>query len=135
MSAVEGYTKLNLTEVEDVAPANGFGEQWEARAAQGPLRMKSTGAVLFRIRPGRRSPFTHRHREAEETYVILSGAGRVKLGEEILDVGPLDAIRVAARTPRAFEAGPEGLELLAFGPRHEADGEGVPDPWTDSPGA
>ena len=28
---------------------------------------------------------------------------------------------------RAFEAGPEGLELLVFGPRHEGDAEIVQD--------
>lgn len=127
------YTKLNLTDVEDVAPGNGFGEHWEARAARRPLEMESTGAVLFRIHPGKRSPFTHRHREAEETYVVLAGRGRIKVGGDLHDLEPLDAIRVAARTPRAFEAGPEGLELLAFGPHHERDGEGVEDAWTDAP--
>ncbi|UJA20542.1 cupin domain-containing protein [Thermoleophilia bacterium SCSIO 60948] len=127
------YTKLNLADVEDVAPANGFGDHWEARAARRPLGMESTGAVFFRIRPGMRSPFTHRHREAEETYVVLSGSGRIKVGADLHDVEPLDTIRVAAQTPRAFEAGPDGLELLAFGPHHVRDGEAVADDWTDAP--
>jgi hypothetical protein len=35
----------------------------------------------------------------------------------------MDAIRVAAEVARAFEAGPDGLELLVFGPHHEKDGE------------
>jgi hypothetical protein len=30
-----------------------------------------------------------------------------------------------------FEAGSEGLELLAFGPRHEGDGEVIRDWWND----
>jgi hypothetical protein len=30
---------------------------------------------------------------------------------------------------RALEAGPDGLEFLAFGPHHDADGEPVDDPW------
>jgi hypothetical protein len=38
-------------------------------------------------------------------------------------IGAFDAIRVAPNVIRAFEAGPDGLELLAFGPRHEGDGE------------
>ena len=78
----------------------------------------------------RRSPFTHRHREAEEVYVVLRGRGRVKLDDEILDVGPLDAIRVAPGTARAFEAGDDGLDLLAFGPHRGNDGVPVDDPWT-----
>jgi mannose-6-phosphate isomerase-like protein (cupin superfamily) len=68
---------------------------------------------------------------AEEIYVILSGRGRVKLNDRMLEVQPLDAIRVAPRTARAFEAGPDGLESLAFGPHHPGDGEPVEDSWTD----
>ena len=43
----------------------------------------------------------------------------------------LDAIRVAPGVIRAFEGGPEGIELLAFGPRHDGDGELIQDWWTD----
>jgi mannose-6-phosphate isomerase-like protein (cupin superfamily) len=125
------FTKVNLGEVDDVAPGNGFGERWEARVAREALDARHTGATHFRLLPGRRSPFTHRHRQAEEIYVVLRGHGRVKLGEELHDVGPLDAIRVAPATPRAFEAGPDGLELLAFGPRVAGDGEPVDDRWTE----
>ena len=84
----------------------------------------------FRLRPGKRSPFTHRHVRAEEIYVILSGSGRIKLDEAFADVRPLDAIRAAPEVARAFEAGPEGLEFLAVGPHHEADGVPVVDTWT-----
>jgi mannose-6-phosphate isomerase-like protein (cupin superfamily) len=87
----------------------------------------------FRLRPGKRSPFTHRHTDAEEIYVVLKGSGRVKLGDEILDVTTLDCIRVAPATPRAFEAGPDGLEFMAVGRHHPGDGEAVADPWTDAP--
>jgi quercetin dioxygenase-like cupin family protein len=62
--------------------------------------------------------------------VVLSGGGQVKLDDELTEVRPLDAIRVAPQVARAFEAGPDGLEFLAFGPHHDADGEPVDDPWT-----
>lgn len=124
------YSHVNFDDMEDVAPANGLGDAWEARSGTEPLEAQETGMFLFRLPAGKRSPFTHCHEEAEETYVIISGTGRVKLGEEIRDVSPLDAIRVAASTPRAFEAGPDGLEFLAFGPRHENDGKPVDDAWT-----
>jgi uncharacterized cupin superfamily protein len=97
--------------------------------ARTALGAEQTGVTHFRLRPGKRSPFTHRHVEAEEVYVILAGSGRVKLDDEIADVRPLDAIRVAPQVARAFEAGPDGLELLAFGPHH-AEGEPVDDSWT-----
>jgi len=124
------YTLVHLTDVEDAAPRNGFGERWEARVARSALEAQRTGVSHFRLRPGRRSPFTHRHLEAEEIYVVLSGSGRVKLEDEISAVRPLDAIRVAPRVARAFEAGPDGLELLAFGPHIPGDGEPVDDAWT-----
>ena len=125
-----GHTHINLLDVEDAAPANGFGDRWEARVARTALGAEQTGVTHVRIRPGQRSPFTHRHVEAEEIYVVLSGSGRVKLDDEIAEVRPLDAIRVAPQVARAFEAGPEGLEFLAFGPHHEADGEPIVDGWT-----
>jgi quercetin dioxygenase-like cupin family protein len=125
----EPWTKLNLDDVEDAAVANGFGERWEARVARQGLDAERTGLTLFRIRPGRRSPFVHRHREAEEIYVVLSGEGTVKLGDELRQVRALDAIRIAPEVPRAFEAGADGLELLVCGAHHEGDGEPVDDDW------
>jgi len=99
--------------------------------ARQALAAERTGVSFFRLLPGKRSPFTHRHTDAEEVYVVLGGSGRVKLDGELLDVGPLDCIRVAPTTARAFEAGPDGLEFLAFGAHHPGDGEPVQDPWTD----
>jgi mannose-6-phosphate isomerase-like protein (cupin superfamily) len=125
----DAWSKINLDEVEDAAPGNGFGERWEARVARQPLAAERTGLTHFRLRPDKRSPFNHRHREAEEIYVVLSGDGLVKLGDEIRAVRPLDAIRIAPEVPRAFEAGPDGLELLACGAHHEGDGEPVDDDW------
>jgi hypothetical protein len=55
----------------------------------------------------------------------------VKLDDEILEIGRLDAIRVSPETMRAFEAGPDGLELIAFGEHFAGDGEIVSDWWSD----
>ena len=126
---MSGHTRLNLLDVPDVAPANGFEARWEARVAREDLDAERTGITHFRLRPGRRSPFMHRHKDAEEIYVILGGTGRVKLDAEIVDVGPLDAVRVAPEVARAFEAGPDGLEFIAVGPHHGSDGEPVQDSW------
>ena len=48
----------------------------------------------------------------------VSGSGRMRLDEEIHDVGVWDVIRVAPEVVRAFEAGPDGLELIAVGGSH-----------------
>jgi quercetin dioxygenase-like cupin family protein len=123
------HTRINLDEVEDAAVANGFGHRWEAHVARTELDAQHTGVTFFRLRPGKRSPFSHRHTDAEEIYVVLAGEGKVKLDEQVLELRRLDAVRVAAPVARAFEAGPDGLELLAFGVHHAGDGELVDDPW------
>jgi mannose-6-phosphate isomerase-like protein (cupin superfamily) len=92
------FTKVSLAAVDDAAPGNGFGDRWEARVARDALAAERTGVTLFRLFPGKRSPFTHRHIDAEEIYVVLRGSGRVKLDDELFDVGPLDSIRVAPAT-------------------------------------
>ena len=117
------YTIKNLREVEDHAPKFGFAEVQEARFPYRDLDAETIGMAFHRVKPGKRQGFAHRHERAEEIYVVLSGSGRIKLDDEVRDIGPLDAIRVAPKVARAFEADAEGLELLAFGPRHERDGE------------
>jgi mannose-6-phosphate isomerase-like protein (cupin superfamily) len=129
MPAEPSYTKRNLEDLEDAAVPNGFGDRWEARVAREPLHAGQTGLTHFRLRPGKRSPFSHRHRDAEEVYVIVGGSGKVKLDDELIEVRPYDAIRLSPGVARAFEAGPDGLEFLAGGPHHPGDGEPVDDPW------
>jgi mannose-6-phosphate isomerase-like protein (cupin superfamily) len=125
------YTLKKLTDVEDSAPKFGFAEIQEARFAKNDLDTEDTGVSHHRLKANQRQPFAHKHDHAEEVYVVLNGSGRVKLDEEIVELERLDAIRVAPGVIRAFEAGPEGIELLAFGPRHDGDGETIPDWWTD----
>jgi uncharacterized cupin superfamily protein len=125
------YTKKNLREVEDAAVKHGFSEAQMARFAGGDLDCERIGLALEGVKPNRRQAFGHRHEEDEEVYVILDGSGRMRLGDDVIEVGPLDAIRVAPGVMRAFEAGDDGLELLAFGTHHEGDGEIDPGFWAD----
>jgi mannose-6-phosphate isomerase-like protein (cupin superfamily) len=119
------YTIKNLREIEDVAPRFGFDQVQEARFAWRDLGAEATGLALHRVKPNCRQAFAHRHTEAEEVYVVLSGRGRVKLDDEVEEVRTMDAIRVSPRVARAFEAGEEGLELLVFGPHHVGEAEMV----------
>ena len=125
------YTLKKLTEVEDTAPGFGLGEIQEARFANDDLEVEDTGVSHQRLKADKRQGFAHKHDKAEEVYVVLSGSGRVKLDDEIVELGALDAIRVSPGVTRQFEAGPDGLELLAVGPHHEGDGEMIQDWWTD----
>ena len=125
------YTLKQLTDVKDSAPEFGLGEVQEARFATGDLEATDTGVAHQRIKPNQRVPFAHRHENAEEVYVVLAGSGRVKLDDEIIEISKLDALRVAPNVTRSFESGPDGLELLAFGPKHKGDGEVIQGWWTD----
>jgi mannose-6-phosphate isomerase-like protein (cupin superfamily) len=70
------HTKKNLREVEDSAVKYGLSDTQEARFARRDLAAEQTGVTHLTIKPGRREAFAHRHREAEEVYVVLAGSGR-----------------------------------------------------------
>jgi mannose-6-phosphate isomerase-like protein (cupin superfamily) len=81
-------------------------------------------------------PFGHSHEEQEEIYFVLSGDGRMKLDDEIVDLAPLDAVRIAAPTMRAVEAGSGGIEYVVFGaPRGDQnDAQMVQEWWSQTDG-
>jgi quinol monooxygenase YgiN/quercetin dioxygenase-like cupin family protein len=126
-----GFAIVNLEQLEDVAPKAGFDEFGEFRFARQPLGAVGVGVSLQRLRPGKRQSFGHRHVVDEEVYIVLQGSGRVALDDQVKEVGPLDTIRVAPGSMRAFEAGPDGLEFLAVGSHHAGDPEMVPGFWPE----
>jgi mannose-6-phosphate isomerase-like protein (cupin superfamily) len=121
------YTHLNLKEVEDQAPKFGITEM-EFRSARVPLEMANAGMSYLRLSPNYRVPFGHHHNVQEEVYVLLSGSARLKLGDDVVDLKPFDAVRIHKDTMRNFEGGPEGAEILAFGAPNTGPGDG---PMTD----
>jgi len=125
------HAKVNLQEVEDSAAKHGVGAVQEARFPRTQLGAEQMGMNYLIVKPGQREAFAHRHRAAEELYVVLSGSGRVRLDDEVVELAPLDAVRVAPGTTRRFEAGPDGLALLIVGARHEGDVEMVEGFWDD----
>jgi mannose-6-phosphate isomerase-like protein (cupin superfamily) len=125
------YTHKNINEVDDSAPGFGFGEMGQVRFAKDDLDAERTGFTHIKLNPGQRMPFGHKHDEAEEVYVVIAGSGRMKMDDEIVEIVELDAIRVSPAVGRGFEAGSEGISLLAFGARHDGDGEVLQNWWTD----
>jgi mannose-6-phosphate isomerase-like protein (cupin superfamily) len=125
------FTLVNLRDVEDVAGERAPGI--EGRFARKHMDSTELGVSYFRYSPNLRSPMAHSHREQEEAYVVVEGSGRVKLDDEIVELSKWDILRVAPEVVRAFEAGPEGLALIAIGGTRPGDGDGVPIMgwWTD----
>lgn len=127
------YTLTNLKNVEDQAPKFGLAPNLEARFTRNDLGLQNSGLSYQRLAPDFRVPFGHKHKAQEELYVILGGSGRLKLDDEIVEVRQWDVVRVPKETTRNFEAGPDGLELLAFGAPNTGpqDAEQLPGWWTD----
>jgi mannose-6-phosphate isomerase-like protein (cupin superfamily) len=127
------HTVVNLKEVENMAPKFGLSPGLESRFARVPLELENSGLSYYRVAPNFRTPFGHTHTEQEEIYVILSGSARLKLDAEVLELNQWDAVRVPPGIMRAFEGGPQGAEVLAFGaPSNEnRDAEMVQNWWSD----
>jgi mannose-6-phosphate isomerase-like protein (cupin superfamily) len=126
-----GYTKQNVREVENQAPNFGMPDELEARFARPSLAGETLGLSLFTLAPNFRIPFGHKHRSQEEVYVITRGSARIKVGDEIVEVGQWDAIRFDRDTMRAVEAGPEGVEYLAFGAGEDPSEVEMSQNWWD----
>ncbi|HEV7918089.1 MAG TPA: hypothetical protein VGO97_00810 [Solirubrobacterales bacterium] len=133
---MENFTIKNLFELEDFAPKFGLGDAQEARFATKHLGAEQTGLAFIRIKPGQRPSLAHRHGSQEELYVVVSGSGRAKLDDDVREFAQWDVIRVAPQVTRAFEAGPGGAEILAFGvpavSGGKNDAEMVQDFWPES---
>jgi uncharacterized cupin superfamily protein len=129
-----GYTKLNLKEdVDDQGPNFGYEGKIEARMARVPLELEQSGVSYLRLAPGFRIPWGHTHKTQEEVYVLIVGSARAKLGDDVVELKPFDALRVHKDTMRGFEAGPDGAEMLAVGAPHTGPGDAdlAHDWWRD----
>ena len=128
-----GYKRKNLrSDVEDQAPKFDMPAEMHARFGRRALDGESLGLSLFSLEPGFRIPFGHKHENQEEVYVVVRGSGRVKVDDEIVEVGEWDAIRFDKNTMRNVEAGPDGIEYLAFGAGDDpTDAEMAPGWWSD----
>jgi len=130
---MSSYTKKNLRkDVENQAPKFGMPDELQARFARTPLGGETLGLSLMSLEPGFRIPFGHKHAGQEEVYVVVRGSARVKVEDEVVELAQWDAIRFGKDTMRAVEAGPNGVEYLAFGAGDDpADAELVQDWWGD----
>jgi mannose-6-phosphate isomerase-like protein (cupin superfamily) len=117
------FSTVNLLDVEDAVGDRAPGI--EGRFARKHLDSRDLGVSLFRYGSSLRSPIAHSHREQEEAYVVVAGSGRALLDGDVHELRQWDVLRVAPEVVRAFEAGPEGLDIIAVGGPRPADGDGV----------
>jgi mannose-6-phosphate isomerase-like protein (cupin superfamily) len=116
------YEKINFEQIDDSAEPSGM-TSLTARFAREGLGAERIGLAHYAVKPGARIEFGHRHRRMEEVYVVLSGTGTFRVDDETFDVAPRDVVRPEPQSWRGWEAGADGMELLAFGEHIEGDGE------------
>lgn len=114
----------NVTHWDDVAIEDGAVGEISARVrdlgtAAGAFR---AGVQLFEIPPGGRATPAHVHADEEEHVYVLDGAGRSWQDGRTYAVAAGDCLlhRVHEEA-HTLIAGPEGLTVLAFGPRAESN--------------
>ena len=83
------------------------------------LRSEALSAGFYRLEEGASDP-QEPHRE-DEIYCVLSGRGRLRVDEELFDIGPGSTAFVPAHAPHRFESITEDLQLLVvFAPPETA---------------
>jgi mannose-6-phosphate isomerase-like protein (cupin superfamily) len=118
---MSSYTIKNFDDIETPNP----NPDRDAKFARSRIGSEHLGISYFRYAPNFRGTGGHSHREQEEVYVVISGSGRVKLDDEILDLKQWDVVRVSPPVVRAFAGGPEGMELIVAGTDRPEGGDGV----------
>jgi mannose-6-phosphate isomerase-like protein (cupin superfamily) len=109
---MSGYTTCSVEDAPDV-----FGGKY-------PGAMRFMGGVLgaeqlaftHRLLPaqsGGKGSYGHRHQAQEEIYYVVTGRLEFKLGDDVVELGPRTALRVATDTWRSvWNEGPGDAELL-----------------------
>ena len=133
---MNGYSVVSRDEAPDfMAQYEGFGEM---RFFAGPLDTEQI-AFTWRLMPpgtGGKGSYGHRHRTQEEIYFVIRGALQFKLGDDVVEVGPQTAVRVAPDVYRSVHNdGPEEAELVICSVASddpESETEMTPDFWASA---
>ena len=131
---MSGYSIVALEDVADV-----FGGQYpgEMRFLTADLGSEQVAFTHRRMPPGTggKGSYGHRHKTQEEIYYVISGTLQFKLEDDVVDVGPGTAVRVAPETVRSvWNDGPQDAELVIVSVRLEdarADASLVEDFWPE----
>ena len=131
------YAIVRADDVDDVY--DGTDVPGEFRPLTGALGAEQLAVTLIRVPP--HSDFEqgtgHFHDELEELYLVTRGTLTMRFGDDIHQVGPGTAVRVAPRTRRSHRnEGDEPVELWAISRNVDGDrGNKIDDFWEASPQA
>ena len=118
-SATRGYTTCAIEDVPDRFDGKYPGAM---RFLTGPLDTEQISITYREMPPGSggKGSYGHYHRTQEEIYLVLSGRLEFKLGDDVHDIGPLSALRVAPHTVRSvWNEGPDDAVLMIVSTRSD----------------
>ena len=132
---MDDYTIAEREQATDyMADYHGFGEM---RSYTGALDAEQV-ALTWRRMPagtGGRGSYGHRHRTQEEVYLVLAGTVTFKVGDDVFEVGPGAAVRVAPHALRSIHNDTDADADLVICSRRaedlEAETETVDGFWPD----
>ena len=127
------YTVTERGQATDfMAAYPGFGELRSYTGALGAGQV----AITWRLMPpgtGGRGSYGHRHRTQEELMFVVSGTITFKVGDDVFEVGPKTAVRIAPHAVRSIHNDTDSdAELILCSVRVddlEAEVETVDDFW------
>src|ERR1700693_578362 len=129
------YTIVPVAHVRDQAADVGMDpDHFEIRFMREALDLQNFAVTFERFGGAWHPARGHRHTVQEEVYFLISGRAQAKFGDEVIDLEPWTAVRVAPETARAFRAAGEEDALFVTIAAPQAgldDVEVIQDYWTD----
>jgi mannose-6-phosphate isomerase-like protein (cupin superfamily) len=108
---MDDYTITHAEEVADV-----LGDYpGEMRMFTEAIGAEQVAFTYRRMPPhsGGKGSYGHSHRTQEEVYFVISGTLQFKLGDDVVEAGPLTCVRVAPATVRSiWNEGPDDVEVV-----------------------
>jgi uncharacterized cupin superfamily protein len=101
---VSGYTVMRASEAPDYtgdAPGAFLGYARPMGSEQLGMNLRVLEPGMAHVPPGEDPALGHSHRTIEEIYFVVDGEVTVKLDDDVLTLGPRDAVRIPAATGRA----------------------------------
>lgn len=114
------FSVKNLMDIDPIGDASSV----ELRFSRKFIDSEQLGVTLERIAPNFSATDGHKHEVQEEAYVVIEGSGTIKLDDERIELNQWDVVRVAPEVTRGFDAGPDGLVLIAVGGSKPEGGDG-----------
>jgi uncharacterized cupin superfamily protein len=119
--------KYKIVKAADVDNYSGSGEMRMMGSAIGSEQV----ALTYRLIPaGVKSPHGHTHSKIDEIVFIVNGTLKIRLDDDIIEVGPTTAVKIPPEVKRGYHnEGDEDVEVLVVSAQVDAVGDngGVPD--------